>query len=62
MYTRISVNMALTAKAAPARAAEPKPPTMGNLYEQLERTKPGSEESNRISEKILEAIFDVGSR
>ena len=42
-----------------APAAQRKP-TMGDFYKQLERTEPRSEESDHISEKIIEAVFDVG--
>lgn len=57
------INMKMTAKAASAIAPTGKPkPTINSLYKELEETKPGSEDSKRISEKILEKIFDVGSR
>jgi len=36
---------------------------LSKLYARLEKTKPGSDESKRVSEQILEAIFEThGSR
>jgi hypothetical protein len=55
----VEYNPALQADGDSAPAAQRKP-TMGDLYKQLERTKPRSEESDHISEKIIEAVFDVG--
>jgi len=45
--------------AAPAKAKEaptPQPQSLEALYARLDQTEPGSEESNRISEEILNAI------
>ncbi|MBZ5630410.1 MAG: hypothetical protein LAO06_16240 [Acidobacteriia bacterium] len=44
--------------APPAPAPTPKG-KLDDLYARLEKTKPGSEESKRLSEQILEAIFDT---
>jgi len=54
-------NMVMLAKPACASAPATKD-TIKELYKKLDETKPDSPESKRISEKILEAIFDVGSR
>ena len=60
MSTRIKgmKKMPTTIQAAPAPAPAPKG-KLDDLYARLEKTKPGSEESKRVSEQILEAIFDT---
>jgi hypothetical protein len=56
--------MPTTIQAAPEPAPAPAPKgKLDDLYARLEKAKPGSEESKRVSEQILEAIFDThGSR
>jgi len=46
-----------TAQSAPARnATAPKNKSLPSLYARLEKTRPGSEESKRISQQIVDAI------
>lgn len=45
-----------TASQAPARKAPAKNKSLPNLYVRLEKTRPGSEESKRISEQIVDSI------
>jgi len=56
--------MPTTVQAAPTSTPAPAPKgKLDDLYTRLEKTKPGSEESKRVSEQILEVIFDThGSR
>jgi hypothetical protein len=45
-----------TAPRATARKAPKKNKSLPNLYARLEKTRPGSEESKRISRQIVDAI------
>jgi len=50
------------APAAPAPKRTPQPEsTLDALYDQLDRTQPGSKESLRISALILKALKDIWS-
>jgi hypothetical protein len=62
MRTRIEEmkKMPSAVQATPAPAPAPAPKSkLDELYARLEKTKPGSEESKRVSEQILETIFDT---
>jgi hypothetical protein len=60
MRNRIEEMKKMPSQAAPAPAPYPAPKSkLDELYARLEKTKPGSEESKRVSEQILETIFDT---
>lgn len=42
--------------SAPARKAPASKKSLSNLYAQLEKNRPGSEESKRISKQIVDTI------
>jgi hypothetical protein len=50
-------NQRQTAPSAPARKAPTaKNKSLSDLYARLEKTRPGSEESKRISQQIVDAV------